>query len=232
MDVTQERAPFGAYGKIPALGDFFQLSLPRSFVAPWDDWLQETLTRARSALGPRWQDCYLTAPVWRFTLSAGLAGPASVVGVLMPSVDTVGRLFPLTLAAPLGGAAPAALHGAWEGFDRLETLARAMLEEGATKAALAHGLAGVTLPGPVRAPLRSAATGMRLVRAPGVTSGLCALGAAEFCAGFAAPSVWSTATEDGARHLAADGLPGPQAAAALFDPAAELWPGTPAGAAP
>ena len=40
-------------------------------------------------------------PVWRFVLSPGLVSVAAWVGVMAPSVDSVGRYFPLTLASAL-----------------------------------------------------------------------------------------------------------------------------------
>jgi type VI secretion system protein ImpM len=61
-------AGFGAYGKIPALGDFFRLNLSGDFVEPWDHWLQETLVASRMSLGAEWDGAYNQAPIWRFTL--------------------------------------------------------------------------------------------------------------------------------------------------------------------
>ena len=33
----------GYYGKVPVLGDFVKYNLPRSFIEPWDDWLQQAI---------------------------------------------------------------------------------------------------------------------------------------------------------------------------------------------
>src|SRR6478735_4491297 len=49
----------------------------------------------------RWLDVYLTSPAWRFVCAAGACGSAPVIGVAAPSVDQVGRYFPLTLVAEL-----------------------------------------------------------------------------------------------------------------------------------
>jgi type VI secretion system ImpM family protein len=92
---------FAAFGKIPALGDFFRLNPPPGFVPVWDSWLQAGLLAAHAQLGDRWDACYMSAPIWRFSLAAGLAGPAPLLGVMMPSVDRVGRQFPLTLVVPV-----------------------------------------------------------------------------------------------------------------------------------
>lgn len=89
----------GWYGKMPSLGDFASRRLPAEFVRRWDDWLQEGMVCARAQLGPEWLSVYLVAPVRRFWIAPGLIGASGWVGVLMPSVDGVGRYFPLTIAA-------------------------------------------------------------------------------------------------------------------------------------
>ena len=90
-------AGFGAFGKMPAVGDFFRLGPPAGFVEPWDGWVQQAMLTGQAAHGPGWDGLYMQAPIWRFTLAPGLAGPQAVLGVVMPSVDRVGRRFPLTL---------------------------------------------------------------------------------------------------------------------------------------
>jgi type VI secretion system protein ImpM len=94
----------GWYGKIPSLGDFASRRLPSGFIATWDSWLQHSMATSRVVLGEQWLECYLTSPLWRFALMPGVvdAGGASAwAGLLMPSVDRVGRHFPLTLALEL-----------------------------------------------------------------------------------------------------------------------------------
>jgi len=106
--LTSDKASVGFYGKLPTRGDFLRVGLPRRFIEPWDEWLQRVLPASRVALGDDWLACWLEAPVWRFALAAGLCGPDAVQGVWMPSVDSVGRYFPLTLACVGGDAALAA----------------------------------------------------------------------------------------------------------------------------
>ena len=91
----------GFFGKLPSHGDFLRRQVSDAFVGVWDGWLQECLAASRAELGDRWLDVYLTSPVWRFACAAGTCGPAPVVGVMVPSVDRVGRYFPLTLVAEL-----------------------------------------------------------------------------------------------------------------------------------
>jgi type VI secretion system protein ImpM len=92
-------AAIGFHGKIPARGDFVQAGLPREFTDPWDHWMQRMVAASRTVLGEAWLPAWLEAAVWRFVLSSGICGPGAVIGLWMPSVDRVGRYFPLTLAA-------------------------------------------------------------------------------------------------------------------------------------
>ncbi|HEY6353832.1 MAG TPA: type VI secretion system-associated protein TagF [Burkholderiaceae bacterium] len=92
----------GWFGKMPALGDFASRRLPAQWIESWDDWLQHELMRSRAALGDdEWLSLYLVAPVRRFWLAPALLAPSAWLGVLMPSVDNVGRHFPFTLATAL-----------------------------------------------------------------------------------------------------------------------------------
>jgi type VI secretion system protein ImpM len=92
----------GWFGKLPNLGDFASRRLPASFIGPWDAWLQAGLTAAREELGARWLDVYLVAPVRRFCVAPSVIDAQAWTGILMPSVDRVGRHFPLTIAQSIG----------------------------------------------------------------------------------------------------------------------------------
>ena len=96
-----ESSVVGFYGKFPELGDFVNRRMPRTFLDPWDEWLQAAIASSREQLGDRWLDLYLNAPIWRFVLSGGLCGEQPWAGLFMPSVDRVGRYYPLTIATPL-----------------------------------------------------------------------------------------------------------------------------------
>ena len=121
----------GFYGKLPIVGDFISRRLPASFVRPWDAWLQHALASSKDELGPEWLDVYLTSPVWRFALSGGVCGDHACAGILMPSVDNVGRYFPLTLAALLEEQAvlPRLFVTGDRWFTELEALALSALED-------------------------------------------------------------------------------------------------------
>jgi type VI secretion system protein ImpM len=140
----------GVFGKLPSLGDFITRGLPASFTDPWHAWLVRGLADARTILGDRFEPAYMSAPVWRFALPCGVAGPDAATGIFLPSVDAVGRLFPLTLAVTAATPFPfSALLAAAEWFEKLEEAGRGALSENFEVDAWFEGLA---LPLPIGAP--------------------------------------------------------------------------------
>jgi len=97
------RSQLGWYGKLPSLGDFASRRLPPEFIETWDSWLCAGLLDWRQRQPDVWLDAYLTGPSWCFLLMPGVLDARAPIwiGVLMPSVDRVGRYFPLTIAQPL-----------------------------------------------------------------------------------------------------------------------------------
>ena len=114
----------GLYGKIPSEGDFVTRRLPWEFTSVWDEWLQQGMQASREALGARWLELYLSAPIWRFQVAPGVCGPIGWRGLFFASVDRVGRYFPLTLAfADTGPTALTALSGDAEAWIAVEDAA-------------------------------------------------------------------------------------------------------------
>ena len=119
----------GWYGKMPCLGDFASRRLTPEFITPWDAWLQRSIATSRQQLGEQWLEIYLTSPMWRFVLAPGVCGEPGYAGLLLPSVDKVGRYFPLTLAMPLEKADSDVVHllGMQDWFAGLEAVGLATL---------------------------------------------------------------------------------------------------------
>jgi type VI secretion system protein ImpM len=211
----------GFYGKLPTLGDFVSRRLSRLFIEPWDAWLQGSLAASREQLGDEWLDIYLTSPIWRFALSPGVCGPGAWAGVLMPSVDRVGRYFPLTIASPVGDP-DNLVHlfeygGHW--FEALEELALDALEDGFDLEAFDQSLQSLNLP--VWSDPRGLSagydggTGEKLALCVGMQDlgqmrsalvGLCGLSVSRL---LPAHSIWGTGGSDqvGASLLICEGLP-------------------------
>lgn len=135
----------GLYGKVPARGDFVRVGLPRDFTDPWDDWLQVVIAGSRDLMGEDWLPAWLEAPVWRFTLPAGMSGTHAALGLMLPSVDKAGRYFPLTFAALSRGCIEGATADAW--LDRCEAAGRAALEQDTPPQEIAEMVGEPDLPG-------------------------------------------------------------------------------------
>ncbi|MEK1941903.1 MAG: type VI secretion system-associated protein TagF [Pseudomonas sp.] len=120
----------GFYGKLAGRGDFLSRDLPPGFIEAWDAWLAAGMAASQNELGEAWLDAYLVSPLWRFAVPANLLGNQPVVGVMMPSIDRVGRYFPLTIASLLAPDADIAsvVGGEESWFDQAEALLLSTLE--------------------------------------------------------------------------------------------------------
>ncbi|HEY8064131.1 MAG TPA: type VI secretion system-associated protein TagF [Methylosinus sp.] len=88
----------GLFGKLQAKRDFVSQGAPRGFLAVFEPWIQGGVASSRAQLAGDWQAAYLTAPIWRFWLGPQLCGGVTAIGAFMPSMDGVGRYFPLSVA--------------------------------------------------------------------------------------------------------------------------------------
>ena len=121
----------GYYGKVSTHGDFVSRGLPASFINPWDAWLQEAVITSQQQLGDDWLNCYLTGPIYRFVLAPGICGENGWLGIMMPSVDRVGRYYPMTIVTMnrLNINPFVALQHETEWFTRVEALALSSLTD-------------------------------------------------------------------------------------------------------
>lgn len=122
----------GFHGKIPYHGDFVDRGLAPSFLERWDEWLQLAVASSKEHLGEDWLDIYLTAPIWQFGVAAGAVDDSSWVGITVPSVDSVGRYFPLTIATKITSqqSLSDAFFQSTSWFEAIEDIALAALSEG------------------------------------------------------------------------------------------------------
>ena len=125
----------GWHGKLPTVSDFASRRLDARFIELWDSRLSDSIEKMRLQDEEGWVAIYLSSPTWRFLISRGfLPAPfdgSAWAGVLMPSVDRVGRYYPLTLASPLI-AMPTSLDGQkrlWSWLERIEDASFNALQE-------------------------------------------------------------------------------------------------------
>ncbi|WP_300214564.1 type VI secretion system-associated protein TagF [Acidovorax sp.] len=86
------------YGKLPSLGDFAGRRMPHALTTEWDTWLREGMEELRRADDTGWPDTFVNAPLWFFIAPVAALG-LPVIGALAPSMDRVGRYYPLTVMA-------------------------------------------------------------------------------------------------------------------------------------
>ncbi len=119
----------GYFGKLPQRGDFIQRNMSAEFVHTWDAWLQSVISISRHNLGHQWLDYYLVSPIWRYLIPQ--QSKTYQLGVMLPSVDKVGRYFPFTISAnivPINDAARVICKNK-EWFDKAENIALQALDE-------------------------------------------------------------------------------------------------------
>jgi type VI secretion system protein ImpM len=149
----------GLYGKLPMKRDFISVSTPHAFLERWEPWIQGGIAASRIALGAQWQDIFLRAPIWRFWLGAEICGRPAM-GSFMPSVDGVGRFFPLTAFAcgEAGSIFPAPQsdpQAAW--FAEVEAMLLDALDEDAAYDRVLETLNNLPSPASMRPPVAEAA---------------------------------------------------------------------------
>lgn len=90
----------GWIGKLPCAGDFLCHGLSTGVASMLDNWLSSNLRWLDNYVSD-WAGLYMQAPACGFLINGGFFNDSGmhsdVVGLLMPSVDSVGRLFPFLI---------------------------------------------------------------------------------------------------------------------------------------
>lgn len=209
----------GLFGKLPAKRDFVAFDLPSGVLRPWESWLQGAMATSRHVLGADWTATFLKAPIWRFWCGASVLG-GPVLGALMPSVDGVGRYFPLSVVAVAEAGthfAPPATDSRAAHFAALEELMLSALDPALDVDAFRQSLKALDPPAamagaPACAADMFAAAGADLDAALGEAQGRATAAALEDL------SLWWTIGGEGyaPAAFAARGLPSPAAFAAML----------------
>ena len=216
---------FGAFGKIPSLGDFFTYNLDQVMVENWDNWIQKYMISLKNRLGSRWDQCFMTAPIWRFSLSAGVVSDNFTYGVMMPSIDRVGRQFPMTIATTrLNVKSVLYEHNSnYLLFEKLEDLALLSLDETTSKDFFLESLESVDIE--KTCSIQKAVNFEKIFfnSDGGINSVNEELASMYVCSKMTQPCIWSSVTADGVKFFFSDGLPNSDDMEALYDLESSKW---------
>jgi type VI secretion system protein ImpM len=228
----------GLFGKLPSRGDFVSRRLPREFIDVWDDWLRRAMAESRASLGDAWLDSYLTSPIWRFSIMPGICGPGGYVGLMMPSIDKVGRYFPLTVAArlPDGTSALGSAIAAAAWFDESEKLLLGQLEDDPPDfdvfdnqleelSRSMHPAGNLALPAASEAATPSCQWELRALEGASTGLAICSMAGGIIIDEIGPISIWWESTGgSGSRFIACKGLPDPTEYAGFLEVTHELIP--------
>jgi type VI secretion system protein ImpM len=126
------------FGKLPGLGDFVGRRMPHAFGADWDYWLRSGLEQVRNETPDRWVDRFVHSPLW-FFMSPALVTGKPACGVVAPSIDRVGRYYPLTILA-MGDDADSGAFAGDAALEQFFTAARAAVIDARRLPLSAEGL--------------------------------------------------------------------------------------------
>lgn len=86
------------YGKLPSAADFVGRRMPHGIETNWDNWIRSGMDQLRHESGAHWQERFVRCPIWFFMYPTQVQG-VLVAGAIAPSIDRVGRYYPITVMA-------------------------------------------------------------------------------------------------------------------------------------
>lgn len=92
------------FGKLPSTGDFIHDGMNALVRQRWDGHLSRWMQAGQYLFPETWTEAYLSSPVYAFRLGSQCElaiNNQSTAGIMMPSVDKVGRYFPFVVANTL-----------------------------------------------------------------------------------------------------------------------------------
>ncbi len=145
----------GWFGKLPCAGDFVHRRLPHAVIDTVDTFLQQGLGEVRARDPQHWRQAFDAAPIWNFAIPAAATSTGlTLIGLLAPSRDRVGREFPLCagIALPRGVSAAPWLDGSHEWLSELGRVVGEACARGTSVEAFDRAVQAVPLPHPRGAP--------------------------------------------------------------------------------
>src|SRR5580700_3030409 len=90
------------FGKTPRMGDFLRVGAGGPAGEALEQWVEQGLGLAEAKRGSAWPGIYAAGATYAFVFRPPRTSIAkeALVGVIKPSVDAVGRRFPLVVYSP------------------------------------------------------------------------------------------------------------------------------------
>ncbi len=89
------------FGKLPSAGDFVSRHMPYAVQQFWDRWCADGMDMLKASTQATGLDVWGSTPRWAFVLPAQPGVPTGQMGVVAPSCDRVGRIFPFIVTVPV-----------------------------------------------------------------------------------------------------------------------------------
>ncbi len=113
----------GVYGKLPSHPDFVSANVSSEITVELYEWLQHVIHHSKEQLNEsEWLSSYLISPIWRVYYPSKSNKYDPWIGIMLPSVDAIGRYFPLFFIFQVDAEK---LRGAWL-FQEASTLFNVM----------------------------------------------------------------------------------------------------------
>jgi type VI secretion system protein ImpM len=98
MSSSNEKASiyeFALFGKLPGAGDFVSRRMPYRMQQFWDQWCAAGVEQLKETSPVGGWAIWRSMPFWAFLIPTQQGIPFAQLGVIAPSCDRVGRVFPL-----------------------------------------------------------------------------------------------------------------------------------------
>lgn len=134
----------GFYGKLPINGDFLSRNLSHEVTLCIDEWFQISMAQLRHRL-PDWSYFFNSSPSWFFLIPSNFFSSKAYAGYITPSIDRVGRCFPLIVLKEMHKDSPLNVESLQHWYLTTETIVQNCLRDNISADELMNSLEKIEL---------------------------------------------------------------------------------------